>query len=333
MLRIDLLPSHFAAARAAKMWLVIMVILLLLTTLGCFGFLMLKKQELARVTRERDEAKRKADEVRRLEQQAQEKENLAAPIDAKVTFIEDADGCGEQWWDAFEKVNRYIYARARVTAFRIQAPNAVHFEVELPDTTSCGRFVLNLIRCPDITNIRIGGAPPPGPGVGPNVRASAGGMGGMPGMPGGGEPMMGGMAGMPGPGGMGMGGGPMPGMGAPGGMPGMAGGGPSAPSSAAGGVIRLSVDASLVKQLSTPVPGGGAAAAAAGGGMPGMAGGMPMMGGGMPGMGGSMPGPGGAGPGAGPPAGGAAKAPGPPAGGEKSRGGLGRKGGADMDME
>ncbi|MBM3500030.1 MAG: hypothetical protein FJX74_15325, partial [Armatimonadetes bacterium] len=134
MLKIDLLPSHFAAARAAKSMLALMVVVLLLTVLGCFGMLMMKKAELARVTKEWDDWKAKADEVRALETKAGQKEALAAPIDAKVTFIEDADGCGEQWFDAFEKVNRYIYAQAEVTAIRITAPNAVHFEVNVPDT-------------------------------------------------------------------------------------------------------------------------------------------------------------------------------------------------------
>ena len=67
---------------------------------------------------------------------------------------------GEPYWDAFDKVNRYIYARAQVLRFSIQPPNRVHFEVEIPDTTTCGRFVLNLIRCPDISNIRFGGGHP-----------------------------------------------------------------------------------------------------------------------------------------------------------------------------
>jgi len=316
VLRIDLLPGHFAAARAAKTLLVLMVIALLVVILACFGFLTMRKSVLATRIQERDEAKRKADEVRAIEAKAQEKENLAAPIDSKVRFIEDADGCGEQWWAAYEKVNRYIYAQAQLTTIRIQAPSSVHFEVNLPDTTSVGRFVLNLIRCPDISNIRVGGAPPGGPGVGPNAQGGGGGGGG--GM----APAMGG--GMPAPGGVPMAG-AGPEMGMMGGMGGMGGGAPAAASSA-GGPIHLSIDASLTQPLSTPAPGGGAAAAA--GGAPGMmgaggpGGGMP--GGGMPGMGGGMPGGGGP-PGAGPPGGG------PPGGGPK--GGAPKGGGGEGGSE
>ncbi len=309
MLKIDLLPEHFAAARAAKAVLLLMIVLLLATILGCFGVLMLKKRELGRVTQERDKAKAEAAEVDELEKQAKAKEDLAAPIGAKVTFIEDADGCGEQWFAAFDKVNRYIYARARVTSFTIEAPNQVHFVAELPDTTSVGRFILNLVRCPDISGIRIGGSPPAGPAVGPagGAAAPAGAGAGMAGAMGmgapGGPPEMGGMGGMP-PGGM-------PGApGMEGGMAGMGGGPPAAGGSRAGGPIVLTVDATLKEGLATPAPGGGAPAAA--GGMPGAGGGMPgMMGGGMPGAPGAsgmMAPPGGSGP-----PGGGAPAPGPPA--------------------
>ena len=313
MLRIDLLPGHFAAARAAKSLLILMVIALLICILACFGFLTMRKSVLATRIQERDEAKRKADEVRQIESEAQAMEALAAPVDAKVSFIEDADGCGEQWWAAYEKVNRYIYAQAQLTGIRIQAPNAVHFEVNLPDTTSVGRFVLNLIRCPDISNIKVGGAPPPGPGVGPGAGAGGGGGGGAMGggAPGGGPRAMSAGAGAGGPE-MGM-------MGGMGGEMGMMGGGAPAPSASAAGAIHLSIDASLNQPLSTPAPGGGAAAAP--GGMGGGAGGMPA--GGMPSMG--MMAPGGGAPGAGPPAGGAAKGGAPKGGGAPEGGGAGSK--------
>ena len=261
-----------------------MVLLLLASIVGCFGWLMMTKGKLATVQAEYDEAHKEAEAVRKLEKEAGDLETLAAPIGAKVEFIEAADTSGEPYWDAFDKVNRYIYARAQVLRFSIQPPNRVHFEVEIPDTTTCGRFVLNLIRCPDISNIRFGGGIPSGPGVGPNAGSGGGGMGmgmdmgmgmgpGMMGMPG----EMGGMGGMPPM----MGGGPMP----------SGGGGGTA---RAGGTIQLSVDAELREQITTPQPGGaGGAGAAPGGGM--MPGGPGMMPGGpgmMPGGPGMMPGPG-----------------------------------------
>lgn len=260
MLRIDLLPEHFAAARAAKAWLFLMVLLLLASAAGCFGWLMVTKGKLATVQAQYDDWHKKAEEVRGLEKKAGGLEALAAPIDAKVEFIEAADASGEPYWDAFDKVNRYIYARAHVLRFSIQPPNRVHFEVEIPDTTTCGRFVLNLIRCPDISNIRFGGSIPAGPGVGPN--AGAGGGGGM------GMGMMGpemGMEGMPG--------GDVSGMME--GMPPMMGGGGTA---RAGGAIQLSVDAELKETIATPRPGGGGGAAPAAPG-PGMMPGGPMGGG------------------------------------------------------
>ncbi len=271
MLRIDLLPEHFAAARAAKAWLVLMVLLLLASVVGCFGWLMVTKNRLATVEAEYEDWHKKAEVVRGLEKKAGELETLAAPIDAKVEFIEAADESGEPYWDAFDKVNRYVYARARVLRFSIQPPNRVHFEVEIPDTTTCGRFVLNLIRCPDISNIRFGGSIPAGPAVGPNATGGGGGMSmgmgmGMEGMPG----EMSGMGGMP----------PMMGGG---GMPSGGGGG----TARAGGPIQLSVDADLKETINTPQPGGGG-----GGGAPGPPGGGGMEPGMMPGMGPVAGGPG-----------------------------------------
>jgi hypothetical protein len=262
LLRIDLLPEHFAAARAAKAWLFLMVLLLLASIVGCFGWLMMTKGKLAAVQAEYEEWHAKAEEVRQLEQEAGSLETLAAPTGAKVSFIEEADASGEPYWAAFDKVNRYIYARAQVLSFSIQPPNRAHFEVEVPDTTTCGRFVLNLIRCPDISNIRFGGSIPGGPAVGPNAAGGVGGGGMDMGME------MGGMA---------------PGMGMPGEMPGMEGmpsmgGGMGAPSGGgvarAGGPIRLTVDADLRETIATPQPGGGAAPAAAPGMMAGMGEGM-----------------------------------------------------------
>jgi hypothetical protein len=327
LLRIDLLPEHFAQARAAKAWMVFMAILLAVAVLGCFGFFAMEKSALASV--QADYAKWDADakKVEATEAKAKELEDLAAPIGAKVSFIEEADKSGEQFWNAFDKVNRYIYAKAQMKSFSITPPSSVSFDVELPDTTSVGRFVLNLIRCPDITSISFGGSVPAGQGVGPGAGAApaAGGAGG-PGMPG----MAGAPGGMPGmPGGM-PGGAPggMPGgmpAGGPGGMPGMGAPAPSAGGAPAGGPIHLTVTAQLTKPITVPALAGGAAAGPGGPGMPGMPG--------APGTGPPGAGPPGAGPAGGvPKAGSRAKAGG---GGEDSGGGGGglksKKGGGGED--
>ncbi|HJN16077.1 MAG TPA: hypothetical protein QGH10_11320 [Armatimonadota bacterium] len=301
MLRIDLLPGHFAQAKAAKACLALAAVALILAIAGCGFVFMGAKSKQARLTEELAEWKVKADVVRGLETDLQGVEAETAPIGGKVEFIEQADGSGEQYWAAWDDVNQYIYARARVLDVAVSGAS-VNFNVEVPDTTSVGRFVLNLIRCPHISNIQFGGTIPAGPGVGPNSGSSGGGGGGM-GMGGG----MGGMGpgmGMGGEmGGMGMG---MGGGGGPGGMPGMMGGGGGGGGGArsGGGPIALQVNASLVTPMSTPAPGGAAGGGGGGGGGMGM-GGEAM---GMPGGGNIMPGAGG------PPGGGGAPGSGPPGG-------------------
>ena len=284
MLKIDLLPGHFAAARNAKLCLVGMVVLLLISTIGCMGWMMAAKKDRDATIASHDEWKKKADHVRDLGKQADDLEAEAAPIDGKVRFVEDADGSGEAYWAEWDKVNRYIFARAQVLDMQVQPPNSISFNVEVPDTTSVGRFILNIIRCPDISNVRVTGSVPGGPDVGPAGGGGGGGGGGM-GMgmmgPGGGG-MMGGMEGP------GMMGGPGMMMGGPGGGGGGGGGG----TATVGGPITLRVSAQLTESIDEPSPDAGGAAAA-GGGAPGM--------GGMGGMGGGMPAGGG---GAGPPQGG-----------------------------
>jgi hypothetical protein len=280
------------------MWLVVAIIVLAVTVVGCLGVLLKQRSALAAVQTDLAKWDTEAKKVEAIEAETASINALAAPTDAKVKFIEDADASGEQFWDAFDKVNRYVYAKARMLDFTITPPTQVTFDVEVPDTTTVGRFVLNLIRCPDITSVNFGGTIPSGPAVGPAGGTAAPSTGA--GVPMGAGPR--GMAGMPGgmPGGAGRGGG------------GAAAGGRAA--AAASGPIRLAVTAQLVKPISIPAPGGGAPAAGgpAAGGMPGGMPGGGMPGGrGMPSMGGAMPG-------------GAAGAPGPSGG---SKGGSSAKGG------
>jgi hypothetical protein len=307
LLRIDLLPEHFAQARAARAWLVFMVVLLLVVVAANFLFLTMKKSQLAAVKADLAKWDAEARQVEAIETEVANLKALAAPIDSKVNFIEQADSSGEQYWAAFDKVNRYIYAKARMLQFSITPPSTVSFQVEVPDTTSVGRFVLNLIRCPDITNTNFGGTIPSGPGVGGAAGAAAPAGGGA----GAGPPM-----------GMGMG---SMGGGAPGGMmgmPGMGGGAPGGGAAAgASGPIILTVSAQLTSPITVPQPGGGAPAAAAGGAAGGGMGSMMGGGGGMGSMmGGSMGGGKMGGGMAGPPPGGPGGAGGAPGSSEKGKG-------------
>ena len=360
MLKIDLLPPRVPRTRANKKLLAALGLLLILALLGN-GFMLLNLDtKLKGAKADLEDAQKRANVVRDVEKKTGEISGRLKPIADKVKFIRQADECGYPYWDRFYEIAEYIYGGAELHMFGIMAqgagglvgegdPEALYhvsgpsgtdcgFAVTVKNPNECGRFILNLIRCPELSEIRISGDLPDGrlvmaswpqillewnlppislpfstsqlqglqlPGVG------GGGMGG--GM--GGEGMAGGMPGE------GMGGG-MPGEGA--GGPGMMGGGPGGGGGMGGmmgggqGVTGLmpqprldeSIDLLVTCQLNRPVrvpspPGVGAGAAAPGAapGGPGAPGAMP---GEMPGgpPGGGMPGEAAGGPpGGGPPGG------------------------------
>lgn len=275
MLKIDLLPRHFAIARTNKIVIALFIILLIAVMAGWgFAYMMVRGQ-ISATQAKLDEVEPIAKKTEQTEQEIAQKQGELAPIAAKVDFVAEADQSGAQYWDRFHDIVAWIPAFAQITQFSITNPANVNFDAIVGDTTEAARFVLNIIQCPALSNVSISGLPAgvsiEGVGGAAGFTPMGGAMGpGMePGMEAGMEPGM--EAGMPGGPGMApMGGGAQP---------------------TASGEIHLSITATLTEPVSEPVPGGGGAAA---GGMPG---GMPGMPGMEPGMEPGMPGPEGAPPG------------------------------------
>lgn len=389
MLRIDLLPPGVRRARTNKKLLALIVLLLLAAGLGVGFYATTLQAKLTGLQAEYTKVKEAADEVRATEAEAGGIQGRLQPIADKISFIRQADECGYPYWERFFEIAEYIYGGAELRFFGIMAhpagglvgggdPEALYqqtgpaggspdcaFGVTVKNANECARFILNLIRCPEISNLRISGTVPSGraiaakwpqilqqwnlPSLGgiptmdvEGLNFSSGG-GGAPGMEGGmgmpGGEMGGGMAGgpgaMPGAPGGGMPGGPGEMPGAPGadmamgGRGGMGGGGGVSPvvQPRLDGSIDLLITCQLNRPIMVPSPPGLGGAGAAGG----------MGGGGMMGPGGDMGGmPGGAGGppgGAGGPPGGAGEPPGgaggPPGGGEA--GGAAPAGGGGGD--
>ncbi len=294
MLKIDLLPKHFAIARTNKRILAIGIILLLVVGAGFWVKHRAIGGEIVNVQAAIAALKPDVEEVGKLEKEISEKQGRLDPIKSKIDFVEKADKTGEEYFDRFHSINKYIWAEPqmpRMSSFSITGGSSVQFTVRVQGTAGVGRFLLNLLRCPDLTGISYSGVP-----GGRSIAASGAGAvttGGAPGMPGPGRL---GPPGMPGgvarPGGMGP-------VGMPGAMPGPPGLPGAVATPQAAGVepgspnepITLQISATLTKPITTPIPPGGGMAA---GGM-GMGG--PMMGPGMMGPGGMPMGPGMMGPG------------------------------------
>lgn len=243
MLKIDLLPRHFAIARTNKIVMAVFIVLLIAVMGGwAFAYMMVRGQ-ISTTQAKLDEVEPIAKQTEATESEIAQKQADLAPIAAKVDFVEQADQSGAQYWDRFHDIAAWIPAFAQITQFSITNPANVNFDAIVGDTTEAARFVLNIIQCPALSNISISGLP-----AGVSIEG-AGGAAGF-------TPMAGAMApGME----PGMEAGMEPGM-AP-----MGGGGQPT----AGGEIRLSITATLTEPVSEPAPGGGAPTAGAPG-MPGM---------------------------------------------------------------
>ena len=103
--------------------------------------------------------KTKADAVRAIDTQTQAKQAELQPIADKVNFINAADKSGAEFWDRFNKINRWL-AKVQVHTFTITPPDTVTFTCTVGDTAECARFVLNLLYCPYIQKpIQVSGLP------------------------------------------------------------------------------------------------------------------------------------------------------------------------------
>ncbi|MGC9319878.1 MAG: PilN domain-containing protein, partial [Armatimonadota bacterium] len=258
MLRIDLLPRHFAIARTNRILIALFVVLLVIVGVAGVGARLLIGRQIGQTQAKIDDIQPTADKTQSIEAETQRLKSQLQPIKDRVDFVAEADESGAQFWDRFHAINEYIYDKARVTRFSITIPSNCNFDVIVGDTTEAARFLLNLIRCPHLTNISISGLP-----AGMSIEGAGGAGGGFAPMGGGGipgegmmgEPGMGAEPGMmegPAMGGPAMGGPPM-------------GGGGGGGRLTASGEIALSVSAQLTIPVSEPTPPSGAAAAGGGG--------------------------------------------------------------------
>lgn len=294
MLKLDLLPAHYAIARLNRKVIIMAIPVLVGVALLWLLLLLNMNGTINRTKSGLESTKVQADKVRDTQGKTAKREGELKPIADRINFVQAADQSGGQFWDRFHEVNKYIHERALISSLSISG-STVTFTAGLENTEDAARFILNMVRCPYITSFSIsgltvaGGAVMSSAGVSPTGGAAPAGAPGMPGAEAGAPPGMG-------PGGPGM---PPPGMG-PGG-PGGPGMGPGAPGgaapggAAAAGPITFNVTCTLKQAIVVPTPpaaGGGAAAAGPGGAGPGGPPGAPGMGGpgGPPGGGGASKG-------------------------------------------
>ena len=278
MIKINLLPKSIGQSTLSQVTAGIFTFLMILIIGGLLGYY---HMVLVPMTLDKEKQAKAAEDlqakVASVQAEASAQTDLVAPINAKVTFINDVLKYNTKYPELFEKVAGWTYDQIVLSSMNTSG-GTLTMSARAKSLEDLGRYLLNMYRATDLfTSVSISNVPSypgkaavPNNGRGPIIQTPLdftvtcqlketfspptppSGGGSSSASSGGGAPAMGG--GMPG-----MGGG-MPGAG--GGMPGMKGG----------------------------MPGMGGGMPGAGGGMPGMKGGMPGAGGGMPGMKGGMPG-------------------------------------------
>lgn len=236
MLRINLLPEHFAQARAAKKMMFLFAGLIALVIVGWMFLSVNLSRQIAYLEQQYNGPKTEgmpadmpedgyhaeAERVRAIEAEAQKLQDDRKPYGVRVDFIEALEKVPQQYVDALEGIEPYIYENARINGLDIAGGN-VTMQVSTTSTSDAGRFYLNILRCPALQNVTI------------QVGSGGGGISA--------AQYSGGSEGMGGPGG--------------------------GAASAGAGLIPITVTAALAKPISLP-SGPGATAAAAGGAAPGM---------------------------------------------------------------
>ena len=184
-IKINLLPKGVKYARVNKVLLVAIVAALVAGLLGLGAMDAKLRGDIAAAEAKRDEATKKAAKVAELDGQITANRARLKPIADKVQFIQAADECGYVYWERFYQVIEYIYGGAELRFFAILgqpvspstitdfSPESLYhlgpagaadcaFAVTVKNPNEFARFMLNLMRCPEITDIQVTGSVPSG---------------------------------------------------------------------------------------------------------------------------------------------------------------------------
>ncbi|MFQ6097710.1 MAG: PilN domain-containing protein, partial [Armatimonadota bacterium] len=147
MLRIDLLPEHYGLARKARLWIVIMAVILVIVALCWVGVFIVLSGKQAQRQAHLDLLKPEADAVRKLEGEASKIRGRIPQYGRKVDFIRSLEKPPEEYIDTLDKIAEYIFEGAQVTSWTISGSHA-SIDAEVGSTTDAGRFYINIRRCP-----------------------------------------------------------------------------------------------------------------------------------------------------------------------------------------
>ena len=159
MLKVNLLPAYIYERRKVRKASIGFVVLFVAVVLGMLAWwTMLNSKQKALEVQVAD-MEMKAQEVTRLEQEAQAEENKIPIIQAKVAFIEALMDYNLQAPKLYEELAKYTYSRVLYRSIQ-PASNQLMIEAHARTLGDCGRYLMNIYRATHLFNsVVISGVP------------------------------------------------------------------------------------------------------------------------------------------------------------------------------
>jgi len=172
LVKLNLLPGYVLERHRVKKVGLAVIALLVLEAAGVFGIFMTKTKRISALNEELTTKTAERKEVEALEAKATAKKNQIAPFEATVGFISQLAGDpphtapGIVWADLLDQVFRFTYDRTQYTELTL-ANNGVGLQGQVDSPPAYIRYLMNLERCPLLTEIQPNVNLGPAPGAGP----------------------------------------------------------------------------------------------------------------------------------------------------------------------
>jgi hypothetical protein len=168
MLRINLLPPYVALARATKK-LFIGFLFLLAALVGCLMFWYITvHNQIGPMTQQADEAQAAKDKVDGINAQAAAATASIAPIQAKVDFYDGAQKYNTAYLQLYHNI--FLYTSPEVLYNNLNV-NGTTMTISgyTPSYSALGRYLMEMYKEPDITNLTLTSQLPANGSASPNV--------------------------------------------------------------------------------------------------------------------------------------------------------------------
>jgi hypothetical protein len=172
LVKLNLLPAYVLERHRVKKVALAVVALFVLEAAGVLVVFMAKSKRINELNADLTKKTAERKEVEALEAKATAKKNQIQPFEATVGFIAQLAGDpphtapGIVWADLLDQVFRFTYDRTQYSELTL-ANNGVGLQGQVDSPPAYIRYLLNLERCPLLTEIQPDVNLGPAPGAGP----------------------------------------------------------------------------------------------------------------------------------------------------------------------